>query len=172
MPGDSEAVDGGHRVHPADEQRQPFPGQRVGPHEVRGHRKAENPGGLADALGRQIVSLARRQLGGAVTHPPDGAVGQQTGQGAVNRGVRLAENERQFRRIDERHPAEKVQQLSVRESHKLRVERRGSGGNRHMAVSLRGGRSPMAQGLLSPSVLRARRLPSMVRMATIHRWRY
>ena len=107
-----------------------------------------------------------------MTDAADQSVGQQASHGSVDRGVRLAENERQFHRIDERHPAEKVQQLSVRESHKPRVERRGSGGNRHMAVSLRGGKSPMAQGLLSPSVLRARRLPSMVRMATIHRWRY
>ena len=50
-----------------------------------------------EAVGRQVVSLARRQVGGPVTHPPDDPVGQQAGQGSVNRGVRLAENERQLR---------------------------------------------------------------------------
>ena len=33
------AVDGGHGVHPADEQRQPLLGHRVGPHEVGGVSK-------------------------------------------------------------------------------------------------------------------------------------
>ena len=60
-------------------------------------------------MGNVGVSLARRQMGGAVAHTPDDALGQQTGQGTVNRGVRLAENERQFRRIDERRPAEGVE---------------------------------------------------------------
>ena len=106
--GGGEPVDGRHRVHPADEQREPLPGHRVGSHEVRGHRKAEEPGSLSDPLGGQVVSLARRQVGGAVTHPPDDAVGQQVGQGSVNRGVGLAEDARQFRRVDERHPAEGV----------------------------------------------------------------
>ena len=40
---------------------------------------------------------------------PGDAVGQQAGQGAVDRGVRLAEDERQLRRIDERRPAEGVE---------------------------------------------------------------
>ena len=75
-----ESVDGGHRVHPADEQRQPLPGRGVGPHEVRGRGEAEEPGGFADALSRQVVSLARRQVGGAVTDPPDDTVVQQVGR--------------------------------------------------------------------------------------------
>ena len=90
---------------------------RVSPHEVRGRLEAEHLGGFADSIGRQVVSVARRQMGGAVAHTPDDALGQQAGQGSVNRGVRLAENERQFRRIDERRPAEGVENLSVREGH-------------------------------------------------------
>ena len=43
---------------------------------------------------------------GAVTDPPDDALCQQVGQGAVNRGVRLAENARQLCRVDEGHPTE------------------------------------------------------------------
>ena len=39
--------------------------------------------------------------------------GQQVCQDAVDRGVRLVENERQLRRVDERRPAEGVEQLSV-----------------------------------------------------------
>ena len=84
MPGESDAaetVDGSHRVHPTDEQRQPLSRHRVGPHEIRGSPKAKEPGRLAEAIGRQVVSMARRQLGGAVAHPPDDAVGQQAGQG-------------------------------------------------------------------------------------------
>ena len=69
----------------------------------------------SDALGRQVVPLARRQVGGAVADPPRVAVGQQAGQSAVDRGVRLAENEGQLRRIDERHPAEGVENLSLGE---------------------------------------------------------
>ena len=118
MPGGhrgGESVDGGNRVHPADEQRQPLFGHRVGSHEVRGGLEAENRGGFADAVGRQVVSPARRQVGGAVAHPPGDADGQEAGQGAVDRGVRLAENEGQLRRIDERHPAEGVENLSLGE---------------------------------------------------------
>ena len=104
----SQSVDAGHRVHPEDESRQPLPGHGIGPHEVRGRAKAEDPSGLVDALRRQMVSLARRQVDGAVACPPHDAVGQQAGQGAVDRRVRLAENERQLRRIDERRPAESI----------------------------------------------------------------
>ena len=71
-----ETVDAGHRVHPADDQRQPLPGRGGGVHEVRWGGEAERPGGFADTLGCQVVSLARRQVGGAVTHPPDDALGQ------------------------------------------------------------------------------------------------
>ena len=85
-------------------------------------------GGFADALGRQVVSLARRQLGGAVAHSPDDAFGHQAGQGSVDRGVRLTENECQLRRIDERRPADGVEQLSVREGHKLRVAKESPDG--------------------------------------------
>ena len=41
-----------------------------------------------------------------MAHPPDDAGGQQVRQGSVNRGVRLAQDARQFRRIDERRLAE------------------------------------------------------------------
>ena len=57
------------------------------------------------------VSLARRQVGGAVDHAPSYAVGQQAGQRTVNRRVRVAEDARQFRRVDERLPAEGVEHL-------------------------------------------------------------
>ena len=107
MPGDSdEARNGSHRVHPADEQRQPLPGHWVGPHEVRGHCKAEAHGGLSDALGRQVVLVARRQMGGAVADPPGDAVGQQAGQAAVDGRVRLAKDACQLHRVDERQTAE------------------------------------------------------------------
>ena len=56
---------------------------------------------------------AFRQVGGAVAHAPDDAGGQQLGQPAVDGRVRFAENERQLRRSDERHPAEGVEHLSV-----------------------------------------------------------
>ena len=105
----------GHRIDTWA--RQPLPGHRVGSHEVRGRREAEQLRCLSDAVGRQVVSLAGRQVGGAVTHPPGDAFGQEAGQGAVDRGVRLAENERQFRRIYERRPAEQVEQLSVGDGH-------------------------------------------------------
>ena len=64
---------------------------------------------------------AFRQVGGAVAHPPDNAGGQQVGQPTVYGRVRLTENKRQFRRIDERHSAERVEQLSVATSHVLSV---------------------------------------------------
>ena len=74
-----------------------------------------------------MVSLARRQVGGAVAHPPDYAFGQQVSQDAVGRSVRLAENERHLRRIDEGRPAEGVEQLSVEEGHvsSVTIERPG-----------------------------------------------
>ena len=65
----SESADAGHRVHPADDQRQPLPGHGVSPHEVRGDVESEHPGGFADAAGRQVASLARRQVGGPVGSP-------------------------------------------------------------------------------------------------------
>ena len=63
-----------------------------------------------------------------MAHAAGYTVGQQAGQGAVNRGVRRAENERQFRRIDERRPAEGVEQLSVRDGHVLSVAKESSDG--------------------------------------------
>ncbi len=111
--GGGEAVDSGHSVHPADEQGQPFPGCGVGPHEVRGSVEAEHPGGLSDAVGRQVAPLAGRQVDGAVVDAPDDAFGQQVGQGAVYGRVRLAESERQLHRVDEGHPAEGIEQVSV-----------------------------------------------------------
>ena len=86
---------------------------------------------MSDALGRQVVSLARRQVGGAVAHAPDNAVGQQVGQGSVDGRVRLAQDARQFRRVDERHPAEgveEVERLSVGEGHISSVVKEGRGG--------------------------------------------
>ena len=119
MPGRVPPQDGrrGHRVHPADEQREPLSGRGVGAHEVRGRVEAKGVGGLADALGSQVVPSARRQMGGPVAHPPDDAVGQQAGQGSVDSRVGLAEDARQLRRVDERHPAEGVKHLSFGEGH-------------------------------------------------------
>ena len=39
-----------------------------------------------------------------MAYTPDNAVGQQVGQGSVNRRVSLAKNASQFCRVDERHP--------------------------------------------------------------------
>ncbi len=64
----------------------------IGAHEVRGRLEVEHLGGFVDATGRQIVSLAGRQLGGAMADAPGNSVGQQTGQFAVDRRVRLAED--------------------------------------------------------------------------------
>ena len=50
-----------------------------------------------------------------MAHPPGDAIGQQAGQGSVDCGVRLAEDERQLRRIDERRLAKEVDQLSFGE---------------------------------------------------------
>ena len=93
----SEAVDGGHRIHPADEQRQPLPGHGVGPHEVRGRAEVQELGSCRNALRRQAVPPAGRQVDGAVGDPPHDAVGQQVTQVSVVRGVRLAQDERQIR---------------------------------------------------------------------------
>ncbi len=51
----------GHRIDTWA--RQPLPGHRVGSHEVRGRREAEQLRCLSDAVGRQVVSLAGRQGG-------------------------------------------------------------------------------------------------------------
>ena len=107
----SEAVDGNYTILPANQQRQPLPLHGIGPHEVRGRVEAEDLGGLSDATGRQVVSSARRQMYGAVGHVPEDAIGQQVGQMAVDRRVRLTQDERQFHRVDERQPAEGVEQL-------------------------------------------------------------
>ena len=111
-----ESVDAGHRVHPAQKQREPLPGHGVGPHEVRGSVEAEKVGSLSDALGRQMIPLARRQVCRAVADPPDDALGQQVGQVSVDRGVGLAEDVRQLRRVDEGRSAESVEQLSFGKS--------------------------------------------------------
>ena len=52
--------------------------------------------------------------------PPSDAAGQQVGQGSVDRGVGLSENERQFRPVDEGRPAEGVR---LRASSSCRSER-------------------------------------------------
>ena len=80
-----------------------------------------HPGGFADALGRRVVSQARRQVGGAVAHPPNDAFVHQVGQSAVDGRVGLAKDERQLRRFDEGHPGEGVEQVLVGEGHKLSV---------------------------------------------------
>ena len=46
----------------------------------------------------------------------------------MNGRVRLAENESQFRRIDERRPAEGVEQLSFGEGHVSSVAKKGCRG--------------------------------------------
>ena len=63
-----------------------------------------------------------------MAHPPHGAVCQQVGQVSVDRGVGLAENERQLRRVDEGRPAEGVEQLPVIQRHEPRVAKSGRGG--------------------------------------------
>ena len=97
------------------------PGHGVGLHEVRGCVEAEAPGG-------QVVSLARRQVGGSVVYSPDYAVGQQDGQSAVDGRVRLAQDNRQLCRFDKRHPAEGVEQLSVGKGHVSSVATERPGG--------------------------------------------
>ena len=84
----------------------------ISSHEVRWRLKAEQLRGMSDALGRQVVSPARRQVDGAVAHAPGDALGQQAGQGAVDRSVGLAQDARQFRRVDKRRSAEGVEQQS------------------------------------------------------------
>ena len=65
--------------------------------------------------------MARRQVGGAVADPSDDALGQQVDQRAVDRGVRLTQDACQLRRVDERRPAEGVEQLSFGDCHTLSV---------------------------------------------------
>ena len=52
-----------------------------------------------------------------MAHAPDNAFGQQAGQCAVFRRGCLAEDARQFWRVDERHLAEEVEHLPVGECH-------------------------------------------------------
>ena len=104
-----QAVYQGHGVHAADEQCQPLPGPGVGPHEVRRRVVAQDIGGFGDALLREIVAVAGRQMGRAVAHPSGQASLQQGGQGAVHRRQRLAQDQRQFPRVDEGHEAEVVE---------------------------------------------------------------
>ncbi|MDE2824361.1 MAG: hypothetical protein OXK79_12745 [Chloroflexota bacterium] len=53
-----------------------------------------------------MVSPARRQMHGAVGGFSHNAAGQQLGQGAVHRRVRLPHEQRQLRRFNERQPAQ------------------------------------------------------------------
>ena len=101
-------VDAAHRDHLGDQQRQPLSGQWVGPHRNGERVGTDYPGDFADALGRQVVSLVRHQVHGAVAGPLHDAFGEQVAQGLVDRGLRLAEDARQFRRVDERCTAEGV----------------------------------------------------------------
>ena len=153
-----ETVDGGDCVHPTDQQREPLPGHRVGAHEVRGRPKAKGPGGLADSLGCQVVSPARRQVDGPVTDAADHAVRQQAGQGSVNGRGRLIQDARQLRRIDERHPAEEVEQLSVGEGHvveRSRAEACAAAGFRVSGSNVGDvhGASLSLQGMLGPATI-------------------
>lgn len=51
-------VDRDHRVHPANEQRQPPSVRGVSPTAVGGSRKAEDACGFADTVVRQVIPLA------------------------------------------------------------------------------------------------------------------
>ena len=126
--GRRQAADGGCRVHPADEQGEPLPGHRVGPHVVRGRVVAQDSGGFADALDRQVVPPAGRQMGRAVADPPGDALGQQAGQAPVDGNVGLPGDHRQFRRVHEGHPADVVQQLLVGDAHVSSVADEWPGG--------------------------------------------
>ena len=68
-------------------------------------------------IGHQAVIVKDDTDTVGVADPPGDAVGQQVGQGAVDRGVWLTEDACQLCRIDERHPAEDVEHLSVGEGH-------------------------------------------------------
>ena len=100
-----------------DKRRQPLPGNRVGAHEGRGRRKTEEPDNLADALRFQVLSLARRQVDGAVAHAPDAAARHKSDQPTVVAREWVAQEACQFRRVDERHSAESVQKLSLGGGH-------------------------------------------------------
>ena len=56
-----------------------------------------------------------------MAHPPDDALGQQAGQRTVDGRVGLAQDTCQLRRVDERRPAEGVEQLLVGEDHSTSV---------------------------------------------------
>ena len=61
-----------------------------------------------------------------MTHPPDDAVGLLAAQGSVDGRWRFPQDARQFRRVDERHPAEEVEQLSIGEGHVTSAHALGS----------------------------------------------
>ena len=63
-----------------------------------------------------------------MAHPPHDALFQQVAQGSVNRGVRLAQDERHLSRVNERRPAEGIEQLSFGDRHVLRVAIERPGG--------------------------------------------
>ena len=95
----------------------------------RGSEARFRPGdSVRDAFGRQVVPMARRQVGRAVADPPGDAVRQQAGQEAVDGRVRLAQDERQFHRVGERHLAEEIEQQSVGEGHVSSVAEEGCSG--------------------------------------------
>ena len=66
-------------------------------------------------------------MGGPVAHPPDDAVGQKASQGAVDSRVGLAEDACQLCRVDERHSAKGVEQLSFGERHVSSITEQRSG---------------------------------------------
>ena len=57
--------------------------------------------------------MARSRAKARLNFSAQGQVGQQAGHGSVNRCVGLAQDACQLHRIDKRHPAEEVEQLSV-----------------------------------------------------------
>ena len=77
-----------------------------------------------------------------MAHPPGDAIGQQAGQRTVDGRVGLAKNARQRRRIDERRPAECVEQLSVGDCHMSRVAKESPDG--HPTRVSTGHRSPFS----------------------------
>ena len=117
-----ESADAGHRVHPADEQGEPLTGRGV-----VARTKSEGASRPRTSVASRIPWAVRwylwlgRQVGGAVVDPPNDALLQQVGQGAVDGRVWLAGNESQLRRIDEGRPAEGVVQLLVGYCHGTRI---------------------------------------------------
>ena len=76
-----ESVDAGNCVHPADGQRQPFPGWGR-PSRIPRRLEAEEPRSLLRCRWPSDVPLIRRQMGCVMAHPAADALRQQVGQGS------------------------------------------------------------------------------------------